>query len=81
MTISTNEEMRMFENAIDHCKDSLFLITPEGDQYDLKTPMGRCQGIASMLNQQGPLEPELFTNCYDDTMVIYHFLEECGKIA
>ena len=81
MTISTNEEMRMFENAIDRCRDSLYLITPEGTQYDLKTPMGRCQGIASMLDQQGPVEPELFTNCYDDTMVIYNFLEQSGKIA
>ncbi len=81
MTIKTNEELRMFENAIDRCNDSLLLITPEGTEFDLKTPMGRHQGIASMLNQQGPLEPELFATSYEDEAVLINYIRQCKKIA
>jgi len=50
MMIRSNDEIRMFEGTIDRCKKSVWLITPEGEHFDLKTPAGRYQGIARMLN-------------------------------
>jgi hypothetical protein len=74
MTIRNKEEKKMFENAIDRCRRTVWLITPEGEQFDLKTPAGRSQGIAKMLNAKEYDEPELFTSCFEDEMIIFEFL-------
>ena len=74
MTIRTSNELKMFEKAIDNCRMSVLLVTPDGKQYDLKTPAGRYQGIARMLENGSRTEPELFTNCIEDEMTIFGFL-------
>ena len=81
MTIRNNEEKKMFENAIDRCRRTVWLITPEGEQFDLKTPTGRNQGIAKMLNAKGYEEPELFTSCFEDEMAIFEFLNNRQRVA
>ncbi len=81
MTIRNNEEKKMFENAIDRCRRTVWLITPEGEQFDLKTPAGRNQGIAKMLNVKEYEEPELFTSCFEDEMAIFEFLNNRQKVA
>ena len=81
MTIRNNEEKKMFENAIDRCRRTVWLITPEGEQFDLKTPAGRNQGIAKMLNAKGYEEPELFTSCFEDEMIIFEFFNKRQQAA
>ena len=81
MTIRNNEEKKMFENAIDRCRKTVWLITPDGEQFDLKTPAGRNQGIAKMLNAKEYEEPELFTSCFEDEMAIFEFLNNRQKVA
>lgn len=81
MTIRNNEEKKMFENAIDRCERTVWLITMDGNQIDLKTPDGLSQGIAIMENAKGYEEPELFTTCVEDEMQIFEFLDECRKAA
>ena len=81
MTIRNNEEKEMFENAIDRCQQAVWLITPEGRQYDLKTPDGRDQGIAIMESARGYQEPELFTTCFEDEMKIFEFLRNYPDAA
>ena len=76
MTIRSNEEMKLFEHTIDQCRKTVWLMTPEGEQYDLKTPMGRYQGIARMLSSKSVMEPELFTTCFEDEMTIFAFLRQ-----
>ena len=81
MTIRNNEEKEMFENAIDNCRKTVWLVTPEGKQYDLKTSDGRNQGIAIMQSAKGYEEPELFTCCVEDEMRIFEFLNNCQHAA
>lgn len=81
MKITSSEEIRMFENAIDHCHKAVFLVTPDGKQYDLKTPAGRLQGLTSMLDAPDYAEPELFTTCYEDEMVMFDFIAESRQAA
>ena len=81
MTIRNKEEMQLFENAIDRCQKTVWLITPEGDQYDLKTPAGRDQGLRKMLNVKDYEEPELFTSCLADEMIMFEFLSQCKQAA
>ena len=81
MKIRTNDEMRMFEETINRCKRTVWLITPEGEQFDLKTPTGRYQGIARMLSAKEYEEPELFTSCFEDEMVIFEYFNRCRPAA
>lgn len=73
MTIRNDAEMKMFENAIDRCQKSVWLVTPEGKQYDLKVPAQHTQGITRMLNARDYEEPELFTSCIEDEMILFEF--------
>lgn len=81
MMIRSNDEIRMFEGTIDRCKKSVWLITPEGEQFDLKTPAGRYQGIARMLSVKEYEEPELFTSCFEDEMVIFEYFNRSRRVA
>ena len=81
MTIRNHEEMKMFENAIDHCTRTLWLVTPEGEQINLKTPAGRAQGIREMMSKSGIEEPELFASCPEDEMVIFDYIRHCLQAA
>ncbi len=67
--------------AVDCCKKSVWLITPEGEQFDVKTPAGRYQGIARMLNVKEYEEPELFASCFEDEMVIYEYFSRSRRVA
>jgi len=81
MKIRTNEEIRMFEDAINRCRKAVFLVTPDGRQYDMKTPSGFCQGMTMLLNAQDFAEPELFTTCFEDEMVMFEYISNSRKIA
>ena len=72
----------MFENILNRCKSTVLLVTMEGEQFDLTTPMGRIQGINAMLRMRDDCqEPELFTSCFEDEMIIFEYLDHCRKAA
>ncbi len=81
MTINNTKEMQMFEKVIDRCKKTVWLVTPEGEQFDLKTLMGRSAGIKKMLNAKDYEEPELFTSCIEDEMTFFEFFSQCRQSA
>lgn len=82
MTIRNEEELRMFEKMLNRCKRTVLLVTPEGEQFDLTTFVGRIQGINAMLRMRDDCqEPELFTSCFEDEMIIFEYLDHCRKAA
>ncbi len=81
MTIRNNEEMRRFEKAIDRCHNTVWVITPEGEEYDLKTPMGRHLGMARLLNPQEDAEPELFASSYEDEAILFDYFRGLRQAA
>lgn len=74
MTIRNNKELELFEETIDKCSNTIWLISPFGKQYDLKDPMERILGLAELLKPEGAEEPELFTSCIEDEMNIFAFI-------
>ena len=74
MTIRNNQELELFEETIDRCSHTIWLISPLGKQYDLKNPIERYLGIAELLKSNEAEEPELFTSCIEDEMNIFDFL-------
>ena len=54
MKICNKEELRLFEDTLEQCEHSVLVLTPEGDQYDLKNPMEKYLGIASLIGDEDP---------------------------
>lgn len=82
MTIRNEEELKMFENILNRCKSTVLLVTMEGEKFDLTTPMGRIQGINAMLGIKHDYEePELFISRFEDTMLLFEYLDYCRNVA
>ena len=45
MIIRNEKELTLFEETLDKCQNTLWLISPHGTQYDLMNPVERCLGI------------------------------------
>ena len=81
MKIRNNDELKLFEETLDHCHASVLVVTPDGDQYDLKEPAGRFLGIAEMLRENDWDEPELFTTAREDEMLFFRMLQDLEKMS
>ena len=77
MKIQSNEELQMFERVIDTCRSAVLLVTPDGMQYNLKTPMERYQGIGKLIHGRDMVEPEIYTSCFEDEMNLFGFIIDC----
>lgn len=74
MKIRNEKERAMFENTIDRCHRTIWLVTANGNNYDLKKPAERSLGIAEMVNATEYDEPELYVSCVEDEMTVFEFL-------
>lgn len=74
MKIRNEAERAMFEKTIDRCHMPIWLVTPHGDNYDLKKPTERSVGIAEMVNATDYDEPEIFASCYEDEMIMFEYI-------
>lgn len=79
MKIRNNDELKRFEQTLDRCGHSVYMVAPGGEQYDLKDPAERYMGIAEMLRDNGWQEPELFATSAADEAQLIQFLEDCEK--
>ena len=79
MKIRNKAELKLFEKTIDRCEASVLVVTPQGEQYDLKDPVQRCLGIAEMLRETGAAEPELFAASCADEMRLFGYLDAVGR--
>ena len=74
MIIRSERELALFEETLDQCQNTVWLISTCGKQYDLMNPLERCLGIAEMLKYQSADEPEIFTTGYGDEMRLFEFI-------
>jgi len=79
MRIRNNDELKLFEETLDRCGDSVLVVTAQGEQYDLKDPAQRYLGISEMLRESGCSEPELFATSCTDEMQLFRYLESVEK--
>ena len=80
MKIRNNNELKLFEETLDRCDASVWVVTAQGDQYDLKDPAQRYMGIAALLSESGVNEPELFASSYKDEMKFFNYLNTVDKM-
>ena len=73
MKICNNDELKLFEDTLEQCEHSVLVLTPEGNQYDLKDPMEMYPGIASLIGDE---DPEVFASDSADEMKLFNYLEK-----
>ena len=73
MKICNNDELKLFEDTLEQCRHSVLVLTPEGNQYDLKDPMEKYPGIASLIGDE---DPEVFASDSADEMKLFNYLEK-----
>ena len=73
MKICNKDELRLFEDTLEQCRSSVLVLTPEGEQFDLKNPMEKYAGIASLLGSE---DPELYASSREDEMKLIDYLQK-----
>ena len=75
MWIRNNEDIRRFEKTIDKCRESVIVVTNNGDNYDLKDFREYYLGLASILNPNENEEPEVFA------CLLLNYLKDTDELA
>ena len=76
MWIKNNDDIKRFEETISKCKESVWVITDSGKEYDLKETRGHYLGLASMLAANGRNEPEIYANSTEDQQLLFGYLSQ-----
>ena len=72
MKIRTHQDMEAFRAALDKCSRTVWLIGPDGEQYDLKSDRELRQGLERLTEDDAEVM-ELFASNYADEMVMMDF--------
>ena len=75
MRIKDNKTLQAFEKAVDECREAVFLVTPGGQQFNLKNPMEKYEGIGRLLEDEDE-QMELFTNDGKDEAILFGFFRQ-----
>ncbi len=81
MKIRNMEELKRFEEVVDQCAKTVWIVTASGEQFNLKKASERSLGLSRMLCTKEYEEPEVFTNCVEDEMLMFDFIESSRKSA
>ena len=74
MKIRTNEEVKNFWNVINSCSNTVYLVTNNGEQYDLKTAAGWFKGVEALRGADDYSEPEIYANSFEDETLIARYI-------
>ena len=75
MRLKNEIEITDFLKAVNQAKDIVWLLSTEGDRYNLKSTLSRYVAIAAMINEHGS-ELELFCVDKNDEGLFYDFFAE-----
>ena len=73
MTTRTENEVRIFNEAINKCRMPVFLVSSDGTQYNMKSADQNKTGMAKWSKDRNN-EMEIFTCDLEDEMIMMSFL-------
>ncbi|MDD3334143.1 MAG: hypothetical protein PHI98_01375 [Eubacteriales bacterium] len=77
MKIRSNEELLMFERTINACRAPVWLVTTDGQRYNLKNPMERYLGIGKLIRGHAIDDLEIYTSNREDEMCFFGYITDC----
>ena len=75
MKINNIEQIDDFLSAVAASKKGVWLYTPSGDKFNLKSPLCRYIAIGKLLGEYGDLM-ELYCDSKDDIPLFFDFFKE-----
>lgn len=80
MRLKNISQVERFKKVIDQCKGNVYIHTPEGDVFNMKSALSEYIAIGRLLDEHGD-ELELFANLREDEARLINFLAELDKDA
>lgn len=78
MKTRTEKDVREFNEAIDKCSRPVWLVTPEGEQFNLKSTSEYYKGMAKWVTDICG-EIEIFTCSLEDELIMEnYYLRNCA---
>ena len=77
MKIRTLGEIRAFEDAVEKCSSIIWLVSPEGNYYNMKSDEEYMSGVECWANDTEKTA-EIFTSSYEDEAIMMDF---CRRYA
>jgi hypothetical protein len=75
MKFTRIHQVNDFINVIDECNGHVWLESPDGDRFNLKSLFSRYIAIGTLISEHGD-ELELFCQLPEDEQKFYKFFEE-----
>lgn len=79
MRIRNLTQLNDFVGAVDNCKGDVWLESPAGDKYNLKSSFSQYLALGKLLEEQGDFL-ELFCLLPDDEANFYQFFKEHPEV-
>jgi len=78
MKLRSIHEVEEFRKVIRECQKDVYLKSPEGDVFNLKSSLSEYIALGALLKENGD-NLELFASCREDEMKLLAFLNEISK--
>ncbi len=75
MKLKDVNQVNEFLAAVNQCKDQVYLVSPYGDRFNLKSQLSQYIAIAALVNQAGD-DLELFCDSKEDEAVMMKYILE-----
>ena len=72
MKIKTENQMNEFKNAIAKCTSIVWVVTPDGRNFNMKDSKDYKEGMKFWENDENDAA-EVFTSNYEDEAIMMHF--------
>lgn len=79
MKLKNTDEIDAFQAAVDQTKGDVWLVSPYGDRYNLKSALSRYVAVGKLLSLHGDAL-ELFCDKREDEAVFYKFFAENPQV-
>ena len=75
MRLTNVSLVHKFLATVDKCKGSVWLESPQGDKFNLKSPLSQYVAVAKLISEHGD-ELELFCGDHEDEYKFFEFFGE-----
>lgn len=79
MKIGNLKQLNEFIGAVNECKGQVWLDSPEGDRFNLKSQFSQYVAFSALLSERGDLL-ELFCSNKEDEQNFYKFLKDNPEV-
>ena len=78
MKLKNIKEVEAFRKVIHECEGDVYLKSPEGDVFNLKSSLSEYIALGQLLSEQGD-NLELFADRREDEALLLNFIAELNK--